>query len=100
MTQSLFSGHTGGGSSGLPIRPEVQPLAVEWTELSRSIEGQHVVSTLNCRASPLHMHLLGRSIEAGMDDDEGAPGIGVIYAMQVAWQSRMFRAYPVDTHTH
>ena len=59
-------------------------LAMQQTELPRTLKGQYVIATLERSASAVHMHLFRRTVESRVHDDGGMVSTGVIETMKIA----------------
>ncbi len=56
------------------------------SELTGTVEGQHVVASLDSRARTHEMHFLGGAVETGMHDDSCAPAPGRGTGMEIPGQ--------------
>jgi hypothetical protein len=64
---------------------------MQWTEVSRPVESQYVIATLDGGTRAVIMYFLGRAtIESGVDYQEGPFAVGMVDSMDVPRQSRAF----------
>ena len=73
-----------------PVRPEMEPLSVNGSELTGTVEYQHIEAAFDRSTRAQPVHFLCGPVEAVVQHKRGTRHTRIVDLMEIAWQRRPF----------